>query len=170
MCTYNICYMDMSGVMMQRLRTQASEADRLHERSRSMLAEAVRAGIQSGLTQKQVAEAIGRSQPEVSRLLRFHSSTKLGLLLRKNRAAIMEVAADHSLTNIRVFGSLSKGIDPSDGEIDLLVEVDNGAGNAGLDAASERLSSLLSTRVRLINDASFRRNRSDRALADAVAL
>lgn len=157
-------------MMMERLRTQAREADRLHERSRQMLAEAVRSGARAGLTQQQIAQAVGRSQPEVSRLLKFHGSTSLGLALRKKRGEIIAIAASHGAANIRVFGSLVKGVDPSDAGIDLLVTREPGHSSGSLADLEKELSALIGADVHVLSDASLGRNPSDRVLSDAVVL
>lgn len=167
---HSICYMDANSVMVERLRTQAREADRLHERSRQMLAEAVRAGARAGLTQQQIAQAVGRSQPEVSRLLKFHGSTTLGLALRKKRLEIIAVAATYGATNIRVFGSMVKGVDPSDAGIDLLVSREVGASKGALEELEQELSSLVGADIHVLSDASLGRNPNDRVLSEAVAL
>ncbi len=62
----------------EQLQAEARAADLLYVRSRKILVDAVRAGIKAGLSQRDIAEAVGRSQPEVSRLVRFHGQTPLG--------------------------------------------------------------------------------------------
>ncbi|MBI0301471.1 hypothetical protein JBE04_45325, partial [Streptomyces sp. PRKS01-29] len=45
----------------------------------------MREAAAAGMTQAQIAEQIGRSQPEVSRPLRFHGATSLARRLRAAR-------------------------------------------------------------------------------------
>jgi len=49
--------------------------------------------------------------------------TRLGRRLRQRRAALIAVAESHGATNLRVFGSVARGEDRSDSDIDLLVDL-----------------------------------------------
>lgn len=170
MLSHSISYMSENHALIARLQYQAREADAMHERSRTMLTEAVRAGIKAGLTQVEVAKAIGRSQPEVSRLLKFHGSTPLGLVIRKNRDTIIAMATRAGVSHLRVFGSVAKGVDQSDSGVDLLVTVGAGVGLAELDQLASDLTAALGTKVYLTSDAVLASRPTDRTLAEAVAL
>ena len=163
-------YMSENSATISRLQYQAREADALRERSRAMLTEAVRAGIKAGLSQVEVARAIGRSQPEVSRLLHFHGSTPLGMKLRKEQRDIIQTAKEHGATNVRVFGSVARGVEQPDSGIDLLVTAAEGVGISELNKLAESLSALLDAKVYVTSDAALRRNPMDRGFADAVDL
>lgn len=52
----------------------AAEADTLRARASERLRTAVGEAAASGLTQRQIARAVGRSQPEVSRLIQAYRS------------------------------------------------------------------------------------------------
>lgn len=52
-------------------------------------------------------------------------------LLRKNRKKIYEIAAQHGVSNIRVFGSVARGEDTKKSDIDLLVDIDFKAYGSG---------------------------------------
>ncbi|GGC00896.1 hypothetical protein [Cellulomonas carbonis] len=54
------------------LRRQAREADALVERGRRQLLDAVVSARAAGFSQREIAAVVGRSQPEVARLLRMH--------------------------------------------------------------------------------------------------
>src|SRR5437867_2620727 len=45
--------------------------------------------------------------------------------LRARRAAILQIAARHGASNVRVFGSVARGEADSDSDIDLLVDFDS---------------------------------------------
>ena len=66
----------------------ARDADYRISRARAELVRAVRQAAAAGMTQTQIAAEIGRSQPEVSRLLRFHGTSSLGRRLRKHAAEV----------------------------------------------------------------------------------
>ncbi len=54
---------------MKTLEERAAEADELVERGRRLLVEVVHEASEQGMSQRQVAALVGRSQPEVARLL-----------------------------------------------------------------------------------------------------
>ena len=89
------------------LAVKAREADELHAGSRAMLVNAVRAGAAAGLSQREIGSAIGRSQPEVSRLLRFQGVTPRGQVLARNRPLVLRIIRSHGGRNARVFGSVA---------------------------------------------------------------
>lgn len=47
-------------------------------------------------------------------------------LLRDHRDEILELAASHGATNIRVFGSVARGEESHESDLDLLVDLDPG--------------------------------------------
>jgi len=106
----------------------------------------------SGLTQAELAKRAGTSQPAVARyeagqaspsaatltrLLRACGydlevrlkktkvsklSSPLGKKVREHRGEILALAKLHGATNVRVFGSVARGEDHSDSDIDFLVD------------------------------------------------
>jgi hypothetical protein len=153
-----------------RLRTQAHAADELHERSRKLLVDAVRSGLAAGLTQREVAAAIGRSQPEVSRLQRFQGRSDRGRVLARNRSQIVALAAVRGATNLRVFGSVVLGTDTSESDIDLLADIAPGTGLFALARLERELGDLLGTKVDVVPAGGLREHLAARVLKDAVPL
>jgi predicted nucleotidyltransferase len=164
----SICY--MSAELVVELRAASRSADELHEQSRRMLVDAARAGAAAGLTQRQISEAIGRSQPEVSRLLRFHGRTKLGRALERNRRAVLKVTAAAGVRNIRVFGSVARGEDRADSDIDLLADLPEDFTLFELSRLESAISNIVEAKVDLVPAAGLRPNLRDKALAEAVPL
>lgn len=162
--------MSAAPSLFTRLRDESRAADELHERSRRMLVEAARAGAAAGLTQRQISEAIGRSQPEVSRLLRFHGQTPLGRALEHNRAAILKAAAAAGARNVRVFGSVSRGEDTSESDIDLLVDLRDDVTLFGLGRLESEIAKIVGVKVEVVPAEHLRANIRDKALAEAVPL
>jgi uncharacterized protein len=152
------------------LRDEARVADELHERSRQMLVGAARAGASAGLTQRQISEAIGRSQPEVSRLLRFHGRTALSRALEQNRAAVINAAAKVGAKNVRVFGSVSRGDDTAESDIDLLVDLSVDTSLFSLGRLESTLSAILGATVDVVPAHSLRESMRERVLAEAIPL
>jgi predicted nucleotidyltransferase len=154
----------------EKLRQASRSADQLHEQSRRMLIDAARTGAAAGLTQRQISEAIGRSQPEVSRLLRFHGRSALGRALERNRRDILKVTAAAGVRNVRVFGSVARGDDRADSDIDLLADLPPDITLFDLSRLEAAVSKIVGAKVDLESAASLRPNLRDKALAEAVQL
>lgn len=115
-------------VITHRLERTAAEAAELRERARQMLIEVVADAHQLGFTQREIAKSLGRSQPEISRLLslsppRFMPTTELGRHLVRKRSEIEMAVENAGAGNIRVFGSVARGEDGPDSDIDLLIDM-----------------------------------------------
>lgn len=163
----SICY--MSSVE-ERLAAEALEADELHERSRAMLVSAVRAGAQAGLSQRAIASAIGRSQPEVSRLLRFHGATPRGRALAENRQLVLRLIRSHGGRNPRVFGSVAQGTDTEESDIDLLVDFDRAMSLFDVARLERKIQEVLGTPVDVVPASSLRANVKTHVEGEAVPL
>ncbi|OJX95705.1 MAG: hypothetical protein BGO96_08835 [Micrococcales bacterium 73-15] len=155
----------------ERLRLDATAADDLRALGRARLVSAVRVGHAAGLSQREIATAIGRSQPEVSRLLRFHGTSPLGLRLRERRRAVIAAIRDAGGRNPRVFGSVARGEDSAESDIDLLVDFPPGSiGLFELARLEEELSRILDAVVDVVPATSLRSNIRATALAEAAPL
>lgn len=159
-----------TGSVVERLRADAGLADELHERSRVLLVNAVRAGAAAGLSQREIAEAVSRSQPEVSRLLRFHGSTELARRLVSKRRAIISLLAAHGLRNPRVFGSVARGEDGPSSDVDLLLDAPDGASLFTLSRLETRLGELLGADCDIVLADSLRGHLAGQVLREAVPL
>ncbi|HVK22648.1 MAG TPA: nucleotidyltransferase domain-containing protein [Actinokineospora sp.] len=154
----------------------AAEADRLRLEASTSLRNAVGKAADQGLTQQQIARAIGRSQPEVSRLLRayratrFHPTSALGRLLARHRDEILALALAHKAHNVRVFGSVVRGEDDEDSDIDLLVDLAPGADLLDLASLDLELERLLGHPVDVVPARMLKPHVAPSALADAVEL
>lgn len=122
------------------------------------------------MSQTQIASEIGRSQPEVSRLLHFHGTSPLARRLRKQSSEIRRIIADAGGSNVRVFGSVATGQDHEDSDIDLLFTMGTPLSLMQLGALEGRISDVLDTEVDLVPDSVLRPEFRDRALAEAVTL
>jgi predicted nucleotidyltransferase len=168
--------MNDNARLVKRLSRVATETDRQRAQASARLLKAVGEAADHGLTQTEIAQAIGRSQPEVSRLLRIHRAAKfrpsspLGRLLNKHREEIIAIASEHKASNVRVFGSVARGEDEPSSDIDLLVDLAPDADLldiAGLNVVLERL---LSHPVDVVPARMLKTRIAPFALADAVTL
>ena len=73
-----MCYMTETADLMEELRKVATESDRQRAQASARLLKAVGEAAEQGLTQVQIARSIGRSQPEVSRLIRTYRAANSG--------------------------------------------------------------------------------------------
>ncbi|MGI8626567.1 MAG: nucleotidyltransferase family protein [Geodermatophilaceae bacterium] len=62
----------------------------------------------------------------------------------------METAGRHGAHNLRIFGSVARGEDRADSDIDLLVDLDEGVGLVKLAGLERELSELLGRRVDVV--------------------
>jgi predicted nucleotidyltransferase len=162
--------MNTSTVTLEQLHAEAQAADRLAARSRQMLTNAVRAGIKAGLSQRDIAAAVGRSQPEISRLVRFHGQSPLGKKLRKHRSEVITIAKSHGARDLKVFGSVVTGKEHEGSDIDLLVTFDKGVTLMGIVRLEFALGELLGVDVDVVGEKSLRPFLRDRVLEEAVPL
>lgn len=122
------------------------------------------------MTQTQIAREIGRSQPEVSRLLRFHGTSPLARRVRARREEILELIGAAGGRRVRVFGSLAEGEDGPESDVDLVASFDEPIGLTGLSRLEAALEDLLGTEVDLIPESSIRPGIRDRVLGQAAPL
>lgn len=165
----SICYMNTLTIR-ESLIHDARTADQLHDESRRLLVNAVRAGIRAGLTQREIAIAIGRSQPEVSRLLRFQGKTELGRRLTRHRKHIIQILGTHGIRNVRVFGSVARHEDDPDSDVDLLVDLPAGVSLFALARMERMIADITLTEVDIVPASGLRDGLSARVLDEAVPL
>lgn len=135
------------------------------------------------MTQRQLAERSGVAQPNIAAyesgrrspseamLQRLLSAARPrpSKLLTRHREAILAVAQRHRAHDVRVFGSVARGDDTTDSDLDLLVRFEEGASlfdHAGLVIELERL---LGVPVDVISEGGLR-SPHDRILAEATPL
>ncbi|AEK36121.1 nucleotidyltransferase domain-containing protein [Corynebacterium variabile] len=162
--------MTTTEAIISQIHSEAQKADELRAHATDMLVSAVRTGHAAGLTQRQIAHAVGRSQPEVSRLLRFRGTTPLGQRLQRRRPQVLEILRQAGITNPRVFGSVARGEDHEDSDIDLLVDLPKGFGLFDLSAVEQELSGILGVSVDIVPARALFRLPDSHATSEAVPL
>ena len=154
----------------------------------------------SGLTQSELAERAGTSQPAVARYESGVSNPSTATLQRLTRAAGFEVQIKlvpvnpsnlstarakklrryrgeifsllerAGASNARIFGSVARGEDKAGSDIDLLVDFDTSRGLVPIMNLNEELSALLGEKVEVSPEKLLRPSVLEKALADSVPL
>jgi len=74
----------------------------------------------------------------------------VGRRVRRNRHALLAAAAARGVTGLRVFGSLARGTDRPDSDVDLLADLPPGMGLVGLAWLEAELEDIVGVRVDLV--------------------
>ncbi|WP_436492237.1 nucleotidyltransferase family protein [Actinokineospora sp. HUAS TT18] len=101
---------------------------------------------------------------------RFRPTSALGRVLARHRAEVLALAQAHKAYNVRLFGSVVRGEDDADSDIDLLVDLAPGADLLDLAALELELERLLGHPVDIVPARMLKPHVAPSALADAVEL
>ena len=107
-----------------------------------------------------------RRQPDRLRRL----SGPVGRRVRRHREDLVAAAAAHGVSNLRVFGSVARGEDRADSDVDLLADFPPGLSLFGLGRLEADLEGILGTRVDLIPAADLKPGARERVESDLIAL
>lgn len=77
-------------------------------------------------------------------------SGPLGGRVQSHRRELTEAAAAHGVSNLRVFGSVARGEDRADSDLDLLVDLPPGMGLFALGRVQAALETIIGARVDLV--------------------
>lgn len=146
----------------------------------------------AGVTQSVIsAYESGRRQPSLPVLLGLIESTghvldaslvatepaapapmagPLGRRVHRHREQIKQVAAAHGASNVRVFGSVARGAERGDSDVDLLVDLPAGTGLFALGRLRHELEDLLRARVDVVPADGLKPEVSAHVADDLVAL
>jgi predicted nucleotidyltransferase/DNA-binding XRE family transcriptional regulator len=141
------------------------------------------ARTRAGLTQHQLAELSGVRQPNVAayengqrvpsprmleRLL-VAARPRPSKVLEVHREQIRQIAGQHRAGNVRVFGSVARGNDGPDSDLDFLVTFDEEASLLDQAALNEDLEEVLGVPVHVVSDRALR-DRDAQIAREAVAV
>jgi uncharacterized protein len=125
-------------------------------------------GARAGVTQSVISSyESGQRQPSLPTLVKLVDATgcqltinvtqpadnlcgPVGQRVRRYRRELIATAAEHGVTNLRVFGSVARNQDRLDSDVDLLVDLPITLGLFGLGRAQAALEKLLGTHVDLV--------------------
>ena len=91
-------------------------------------------------------------------------------VLNQDRAKILDLAAKHGASNVRVFGSAARGEATETSDLDLLVKMEQGRTLLDLIGLWQDLETLLGCKVDLISDGGISPHLRKRILEEAVSL
>lgn len=94
----------------------------------------------------------------------------IGARVRKHRTQLVDAAAAVGVTNLRVFGSVARGEDHTDSDLDLLVDLPRDIGLLGLGRLHEQLEGILGTAVDLVSAGDLKPDVRERIDHDLVKL
>jgi len=90
--------------------------------------------------------------------------------LAAHRDKLLAITAGHGASNLRVFGSVAKGVDREGSDIDLLVDVREGTSLFDLVGLQQDFEDALGMKVDLLTEPELHPMIKDRILAEARAL
>lgn len=91
-------------------------------------------------------------------------------LLAERRPEIMRLAAQRGAYNVRLFGSVARGEDDEQSDIDLLVDLEAGRSLFDLGGLLTDLTALLGREVDVVTERGLRDRLRERVLKEAVPL
>ncbi len=94
----------------------------------------------------------------------------VGRRVRQRRRELVAAAAAHGVANLRVFGSVARGQDRQDSDVDLLADFPPGMGLLGLGRVAEELEAIVGAPVDLVPAGDLKPDVRQRAERDLVEL
>ena len=95
---------------------------------------------------------------------------KIEELLKAKRQEILAIAARHGAHNVRVFGSVARGEEKAESDIDIFVEMESGMSLMDHVTLMQDLEDLLERKVDVVSDRALHWYIRDRVLAEATPL
>lgn len=134
---------------------------------------ALRAMVATGMSQRQIAEALGITQPAVSQQLK--SASGLGdvhpeVLVEAAAPVLKALAAERGYSRLAVFGSVARHRARSDSDIDLLVEAPDGTSSFGFVGLKQLIEQVLGREVDLVLYGGLKTGLDDDIRREAVLL
>ncbi|OGQ30188.1 MAG: nucleotidyltransferase [Deltaproteobacteria bacterium RIFCSPLOWO2_02_FULL_50_16] len=90
--------------------------------------------------------------------------------LKDKRDKILEITRKYGARRVRVFGSLAKGMDSKNSDLDLLVEMESGRSLLDIVAIKQDLEELLGRKVDVVTEAAISKYIRQDVLKEAVNL
>lgn len=116
---------DATSSVLDELASVVEERDAAAEK----LQRSVLSANESGVSQREIAKTLGVTQSAVSQMIATSRTRArlargpVGRKLTEHRAEVLRLARSQGASNVRVFGSISRGEDDEDSDADLLVSM-----------------------------------------------
>lgn len=150
---------------------RAARRDEDVARLRRMLA--LRAMAETGMSQREIATALGVSQPAVSQQLRGSSvlgDVDPGTLLEAAAPILKQLAADRGFSQLAVFGSVAQGRARQDSDIDLLIAAPTDTSIKDMVAFQEVIEAILGRPVDVVSYGGLKPGIDDDVRREALPL
>lgn len=134
---------------------------------------ALRALVSTGSTQREIAAALGVSQPAISQQLKAQNDTREvppETLIEAAGPVLKEIAQARGFRRLAVFGSVARGQGRPDSDIDLVVEPPAGAGIREVVALRGVFEAILGRPVDLVTYGGLTPGLDDDIVREAVLL
>jgi predicted nucleotidyltransferase len=134
---------------------------------------ALRAMVASGMSQRQIADALGITQPAVSQQLKFGpelDDVHPEVLLEAAAPVLKALAAEHGYSRFAVFGSVARHEARKDSDIDLLVEAPDGTSSFDFIRFKQLVEHALGREVDLVSYGGLKANIDDDIRREAMLL
>lgn len=105
----------------------------------------------------------------------FKQGVEVGILgmlehINENRDEVLAIAERYGATNVRIFGSVARGEDDDQSDIDFLIDFAPGRSLFDLGALLMELNTLLGKQVDVTTEKGLKRRIRERVLREAVSL
>jgi uncharacterized protein len=134
---------------------------------------ALRAMVATGMTQRQIAEALGITQPAVSQQLKFApelDDVHPEVLLEAAAPILKALAAELGYSRLAVFGSIARHKARKDSDIDLLVEAPEGTSSFEFIRFKQLIEQVLGREIDLVSYGGLNPKLDDDIRREAVLL
>jgi len=134
---------------------------------------ALRAMVATGMSQRQIAEALGISQPAVSQQLRFAPDLDVvqpGVLLEAAAPVLKAMSEGRGYQRLAVFGSVARRQAHRDSDIDLLLEAPEGTSSFEFVRFKRLIEQVLGREIDLVDYGGLKPKLDDDIRREAVLL
>jgi predicted nucleotidyltransferase len=130
----------------------------------------LRAMLADGMTQREIAAALGVSQPAISQQLRSMAVTDIDAVtaVTAGGPVIRELAEQRGFSDLAVFGSVARGESRPGSDIDLLVRPPEGTTIKGLQALRDMFEQVLGHPVDVVSYGGLKPGIDDDVRREAV--
>lgn len=134
---------------------------------------ALRAMVASGMSQREIAEALGITQPAVSQQLKYApalAEVHPEALLEAAAPVLKALAAEHGYSRLSVFGSVARHQARQDSDIDLIVAAPADTSSFGFVRFKQLIEQVLGRPIDLIEFGGLKPKLDDDIRREAVPL